>query len=447
VLEPGSIFIEKYKIERQLGQGGMGIVFAATHIDLADRVAIKVLHREMAGRADVVDRFLREAQASVRLKGEHVARIFDVGRTSDGVPYIVMEHLVGFDLMTLFRQRGKLPAGEVVDYILQTCEAMAEAHAQSIVHRDIKPANLFVASRPDGSPVIKVLDFGISKALDRDLQLTSSQAMLGTPAYMSPEQLRTSRDVDTRTDVWSLGVVMFELLAGVQPFDASSFGDLVVQVVTQPARPLVGSDLPRGLPAAVARCLERDPNARFQSVAELATAIAPFATNRAAGASAAERTRNILRRATMVTPLPQPVAEPFATAATTEMTSNGAVHAVPSVATAARASARRGWIAACFAVATVAAIAVVALTRGSTDAPASHALPEALIAPDAAEVAPPIDATAQAIARPVDAVAPAIAIAIDAGVAAVPPSDAAPKHHPSTIHRPAPAPDPLGTRY
>jgi serine/threonine protein kinase len=442
VLEPGSIFIGKYKIERQLGQGGMGIVFAATHIELADRVAIKVLHREMAGRSDVVDRFLREAQASVRLKGEHVARIFDVGRSADGVPYIVMEHLDGHDLMTMFRRRGKLPPGEVVDYILQTCEAMAEAHAQAIVHRDIKPANLFVASRPDGSPVIKVLDFGISKALDRDLQLTSSQAMLGTPAYMSPEQLRASRDVDTRTDVWSLGVVMYELLAGVQPFDASSFGDLVIQVVTQPAPALVGSDLPRGLPAAVARCLERDPSARFQSVAEVAAAIAPFATDRAAGASAAARTHNILRRASTMTPLPHPVAEPYISTATTEMTSNGAVHAVPSIATVARSSARRAWIAACFAAAAVAAVAVVAFTRSSPDAQVSppSIRPEPSVAIDAAEIAP-------SIAPPVDAAIPAIAIAVDAGVAAPVPVDAAPKRRPATVHRPPPPADPLGTRY
>jgi eukaryotic-like serine/threonine-protein kinase len=439
VLEPGSIFIGKYKIERVLGQGGMGVVFAATHIELADRVAIKLLHPEMAVRPDVVDRFLREAQASVRLKGEHVARISDVGRTSDGVPYIVMEHLEGCDLMTMFRSRGKLPPGEVADYILQTCEAMAEAHAQAIVHRDIKPANLFVASRPDGSPVIKVLDFGISKALDRDLQLTSSQAMLGTPAYMSPEQLRASRDVDTRTDVWSLGVVMYELLAGAQPFDASSFGDLVLQVVTEPARPLVGHDLPRGLAAVVARCLERDPRARFQSVAELAAAVAPFAMNRSAAASAVERTHNILRRAGTMTPLPHVALEPYVSTATTEMTSNGAVHAVASVATPR--SRARGWIAACFAMAVVAAFAVVALTRSSSDAPVPSTAPrpEPSVAIDAAVVARPSS-------PPIDAAAPAIAIVVDAGVVA-PPVDAAPKRRPGTVHRPPPPVDPLGTRY
>ena len=294
MLAPGSIFIEKYRIDRQLGEGGMGVVLAATHLQLDDRVAIKLLRADMVTRPDVVDRFLHEAQSSVRLKSEHVARIFDVGVAPDGVPYIVMEYLEGRDLNALFRARGALPAGELVDYVLQACEAMAEAHAQAIVHRDIKPANLFVTRRPDGSPLVKVLDFGISKALDRDLQLTSSQAMLGTPAYMSPEQLRASREVDTRTDIWSLGVLLYELLCGHQPFDAPSFGELVLQVVTTPAPPLP-VDSPRGIAAVVARCLERERDKRYRSVADLAAALAPFASNRQAGELAAARTASILR--------------------------------------------------------------------------------------------------------------------------------------------------------
>jgi eukaryotic-like serine/threonine-protein kinase len=454
VLEPGSIFIDKYKIERQLGEGGMGKVFLATHVHLAERVAIKVLHREMTTRVDLVDRFLREARASVRLKTEHVVRILDADRSPDGLPYIVMEYLDGRDLLAMFRQRGPLPVGEVVDYVLQTCEAMAEAHGQALVHRDIKPANLFVTQRSDGSTLVKVLDFGISKTLDRDLQLTSSQAMLGTPAYMSPEQLRASRDVDTRTDLWSLGVVMFELLAGSQPFDAPSFGELVIQVVTQPAPPLT-ADVPRGIATAIARCLERDPAARFQSVGELASAIAPFAADRAAGASAAQRVATILRNRVQSQPaLPiVQLAHASADGATTEMTSNGAVHAISSMSTVAPPSSRRGWIAAGTAVAAIAVIAVVALTTGGGDArPDDRSAPSASQPPQApAPSVMPI--TGPSV---IDAgVAMAADAAVDApasstAAASAPPVTLPPKRHPPVRRTAPPAAtepsDPLGTR-
>jgi eukaryotic-like serine/threonine-protein kinase len=444
VLEPGSIFIDKYKIERQIGEGGMGKVFLATHVQLADQVAIKVLHREMTTRTDLVDRFLREARASVKLKTEHVVRILDADRSPDGLPYIVMEYLDGSDLNAMFHRRGALPIGEVVDYMLQTCEAMAEAHAQALVHRDIKPANLFVAQRSDGTPLVKVLDFGISKTLDRELQLTSSQAMLGTPAYMSPEQLRASRDVDTRTDLWSLGVVMFELLTGAQPFDAPTFGELVIQVVTQPAPPVPGN-IPRGLGAAISRCLQRDAAARFQTVGELAAAIAPFASNRAAGANVAQRAATILKhRSQPVLPIAELTAaaqEALATGATTEMTSNGAVHAI-SEATHARPATRRGWIAASVAAAAIAVVAVVALSSAKTDKPPVVETAPVTMTPSAPVSPPP--------PVPVDA---GVAIELDAAIAptiatpAVKPATAPPKHQPPH-HSPAsqPPPDPLGTR-
>jgi eukaryotic-like serine/threonine-protein kinase len=440
VLEPGSIFIDKYKIERQLGEGGMGKVFLATHVHLAERVAIKVLHREMTTRGDLVDRFLREARASVRLKTEHVVRILDADRAPDGLPYIVMEYLDGSDLLAMFRQRGALPIGEVVDYMLQTCEAMAEAHGQALVHRDIKPANLFVTQRSDGTTLVKVLDFGISKTLDRDLQLTSSQAMLGTPAYMSPEQLRASRDVDTRTDVWSLGVVMFELLAGTQPFDAPSFGELVIQVVTQPARP-IGGGVPRGLAAAIARCLERDPSARFQTVGDLASAIAPYASDRVAGVSGAQRVATILRNRVQSQPA-LPIArlsqDAMISGATTEMTSNGAVHAMSTITEPA---SRRPWIVAGVAATVIAAVAVVALTTSSGDdvhtrSPAVQAAPTVMpIVVDAA-VALAADATVDA---PAEVAQPAVA------PVAPPPKRHPPVHH-TTTPVPAESPDPLGTR-
>ncbi|HEY1546168.1 MAG TPA: serine/threonine-protein kinase [Kofleriaceae bacterium] len=446
MLEPGSIFIDKYKIERQLGEGGMGKVFLATHVHLAERVAIKVLHREMTTRGDLVDRFLREARASVRLKTEHVVRILDADRAPDGLPYIVMEYLDGRDLLAMFRQRGSLPVGEVVDYMLQTCEAMAEAHGQALVHRDIKPANLFVTQRSDGTTLVKVLDFGISKTLDRDLQLTSSQAMLGTPAYMSPEQLRASRDVDTRTDVWSLGVVMFELLAGRQPFDAPSFGELVIQVVTQPAPP-IGGDVPRGLASAIARCLERNAAARFQSVSELASAIAPYASDRVAGVSGAQRIATILRNRVQsqpALPIAQLSQEAMVAGATTEMTSNGAVHAMSTVT---EPSSRRGWVVAGVAATIIAAVAAVALTTGGGA--------ERQRVESAAPAAPsitPIAADARAIAVAADAAIDApLQAPASAGVVTPPvPTTTPTKRHPPVRRTTTPVPaepaDPLGTR-
>jgi serine/threonine protein kinase len=447
VLEPGSIFIDKYKIERQLGEGGMGKVFLATHVHLAERVAIKVLHREMTTRGDLVDRFLREARASVRLKTEHVVRILDADRAPDGLPYIVMEYLEGRDLLAMFRQRGPLPIGEVVDYILQTCEAMAEAHGQALVHRDIKPANLFVTRRSDGSTLVKVLDFGISKTLDRDLQLTSSQAMLGTPAYMSPEQLRASRDVDTRTDVWSLGVVMFELLAGTQPFDAPSFGELVIQVVTQPARP-IGGGVPRGLAAAIARCLERDPAARFQTVGELASAIAPYASDRVAGVSGAQRVATILRNRVQSQPaLPIVQLAEASGGATTEMTSNGAVHAISSMSTVAQPSSRRGWIAAGIAIAAVVVIAVVALTTGGGDGAVRPVTSTQPASPPVAFDGGVALAADAAIDAPVPQPVPAAAAS---SASSASPTSPPPKRRPPVRRTTTPAStepnDPLGTR-
>ncbi|HRC54410.1 MAG TPA: serine/threonine-protein kinase, partial [Kofleriaceae bacterium] len=290
----GTILLNKYRIDRVLGQGGMGVVALAYHLQLQQPVAIKFLLPEVLDKHSVVQRFLREAQASVRLKSEHVCRVIDVGQLETGAPYMVMEYLEGLDLDALLRQQGRVHPGIAVDFMLQACEALAEAHALGIVHRDLKPSNFFLTQRADGSPLIKVLDFGISKTTSQvDENLTTTQSILGTPAYMSPEQLKASKYVDARSDIWSLGIVLYELLVGHRPFSASAFSELVLKVAMDPA-PVPAVALPPGLSEIVLRCLAKDADGRFVSVAELAYALAPYAQTGSVAASAVERTSRIL---------------------------------------------------------------------------------------------------------------------------------------------------------
>jgi serine/threonine-protein kinase len=276
----GEILVGKYRIDQVLGVGGMGIVVAATHIQLDQRVAIKFMLPEALEHPKTVERFAREARAAVKLRSDHVARVLDVGTLDTGSPYMVMEYLEGRDLATLLDERKTLPVDEAVDYVLQACDAIAEAHALGIIHRDLKPRNLFVTRRNDGTPLVKVLDFGISKMSGPgdDLSLTATQEVIGSPNYMSPEQLRSARLVDERGDMWSLGVILYELLSGVLPFEAESVTQLTVMVLQDQPRPLVElrAGIPEGLERVVFRCLEKDPARRVQNVAELAEALGPF---------------------------------------------------------------------------------------------------------------------------------------------------------------------------
>jgi serine/threonine-protein kinase len=288
---PGSLIAGRYRTERVLGQGGGGIVLAARHVELDELVAIKILKPEESQNPEVVMRFLREARAAVRIKGEHVTRVLDAASLEDGTPYMVMEHLEGTDLGALLEQSGSLPLGTAVDYILQACEALAEAHALGIVHRDVKPSNLFLTHRSDGTPSIKVLDFGIAKAIHPvdasrpDLGLTQTQTVMGSPQYMAPEQMRSSRRVDERVDVWGLGMVLYELLTGEPAFSAVSVPELFAMILQDPTPPLRERrpDAPPGLDAIVARCLAKDPGDRPSSVHELAALLGPFATPDSAG--------------------------------------------------------------------------------------------------------------------------------------------------------------------
>jgi eukaryotic-like serine/threonine-protein kinase len=287
----GVVLAGKYRVERVLGQGGMGVVVKALHLQLNQPVAMKFLLPEVLGNQQVVQRFLREAQAAVRLKSEHVARVIDVGSLESGAPYMVLEYLEGSDL-SIF-PRAQLSIGIVVDLMLQACEALAEAHSLGIVHRDIKPANFFLTRGSDGAPLLKVLDFGISKAPSTGSNLTATQSVMGTPAYMSPEQMRSSRDVDHRSDIWSLGVVLYELLQGAPPFGGDTFSSMVLKVVTDPL-PRMTVQLPGDLEAIVYHCLEKDPARRFQNVAELAQMLAPYAQSQTQAAITLQRTRSIV---------------------------------------------------------------------------------------------------------------------------------------------------------
>jgi serine/threonine-protein kinase len=281
--KPGDIIAEKFEVERVLGVGGMGVVVAARHIHLGQRVAVKFLRARAAENKEAALRFVREARAAVALQSPHVVRVTDVGTLATGLPYMVMEHLSGDDLSTVIEQRGALPVEEACDYVLQACEALAEAHAAGIVHRDLKPSNLFLTRKPDGSPFVKVLDFGISKAIDPSAQeqnLTATSSVMGSPLYMSPEQLRSAKKVDLRTDVWALGVILFELTTGRTPFEDETMTGLCAKIVADPPVSLraLRPELPLVFEGVVTRCLDKDVVRRYQSVGELATALRDLAS-------------------------------------------------------------------------------------------------------------------------------------------------------------------------
>jgi serine/threonine-protein kinase len=285
---PGDVLAEKYIVEHVIGAGGMGVVLAARHARLGQRVAIKFMQGNAARDKNAVARFLREAQAAAALSNEHVAKVYDFGTLESGEPYLVMEYLSGVDLKQVLRRDGPMAVADAVGAVLQACEAMTEAHARGIVHRDLKPANLFVTQRIDGTPLVKVLDFGISKVSDinaagRDQSLTPSGLVMGSPQYMSPEQVRDAKNVDARSDVWALGVILYELLTGESPFGGQTLGATYAKILSESPAPLAGKrpDVPPALATTVLQCLQRDVTRRVQSVGELAEKLLPFASGEA----------------------------------------------------------------------------------------------------------------------------------------------------------------------
>ncbi len=284
----GTLLDGRYRIERVLGAGGMGVVTLATHVALDRPVAIKLLHARSLASPEAVARFVREARAAVTVASDHVVRVLDVASLDSGEPYIVMEYLVGRDARAYFAEQKTLTVAEVVDVVAQACLGVGRAHRAGIVHRDLKPANLYVLDAPEREVplLVKVLDFGVSKIRRDEIgaheaSLTRSTAFLGTPLYMSPEQIRASRDVDARADVWALGCILHELLTGRAPFRRESLGLTCAAILVEEPEPLSRSraDVPRAVEAIVARCLEKDRDGRFSDGFDLAAALAPFASS------------------------------------------------------------------------------------------------------------------------------------------------------------------------
>jgi eukaryotic-like serine/threonine-protein kinase len=310
-LREGDILAGKYRVERVLGVGGMGVVVAAHHLHLDERVAIKFLLPEMLDHAESVGRFAREARAAVKIKSEHVARVLDVGTLDTGAPYMVMEYLDGQDLGTWIKQRGPLPIDQAVEFLIQACVAIAEAHGLGIVHRDIKPSNLFCVRGADGRLVIKVLDFGISKmtsfnALGPSIA-TRTSAIMGSPLYMSPEQMKSAKDADARADIWALGIVLYELLTGRVPFVGETVAEIIVKIATEAPEPLrtFRPHIAEGLETAFRRCTAKDRERRYRNVGELAVALLPYAPPSSRGA--VEKTAAIVQSAGLS---PRAVSEP-----------------------------------------------------------------------------------------------------------------------------------------
>lgn len=437
-LEPGTVLAGKYRIDRVLGEGGMGCVVEALHQELGSRVAIKFLLPQALANPDIVARFEREARATASLQSDHVVNVTDVGRFDDGSPYMVMEFLTGCDLASgLVRAGGKLPISEAVAYGIQAAIGLGDAHEQGIVHRDVKPSNVFLHARKDRRVVVKIVDFGIAKQTENlDTSLTQASAVMGSPKYMSPEQLRDAKTADARSDIWSLGVTLFEMVAGRTPFTAESMAVLHAEILASPA-PSVRAfrpEAPFELEAILNRCLAKDPANRFGSMAELRAALEQVAMATSAIAPSFVLTsERVLRTADPTPPTGFDATAIADRPSSPAVTTGGVSHTAPNAVVEPVAVAKGGPITAPGATASsklplvAAAIAVLALgaafaLRGRSEeatkapapvAPVSAASPAAK-APESAPVVTPEPAPA-----PAPAAVAAPAAAPEAGTDAV----------------------------
>jgi len=423
----GEVVAEKYVVERTLGIGGMGVVVAARDRLLDRTVAIKFLLPKLAGSDTAVQRFTREARAATRITSEHVVRLLEIEKLPDGTPFFVMEYLEGDDLRAVLRERGVLSPSLAVDYVLQAAQAVAEGHVKGVVHRDIKPSNLFLTQRADGTALIKVLDFGIAKTTERDepesTALTSSDDVrLGSPAYMPPEQLQDPRNVDTRSDIWSLGATLYELICGRPPFEGNGYLELATAILKEPPVPLserdVPSTVPRALEQVLRKCLEKDRNNRYTNAAELAAALAPFGSEdarmSAARVSGMFGSQSSLPAVTKAVPVSDDDCEPtLDVAGETNRNTPGSGRGrerrtsdVGAVASEAPPAANRNWL--IIGVAAVAIGAVFVLRSPTVSQPASNAAavpgpvatPAAAPATAAVEAKPVVTATPESPAEP-----------------------------------------------
>jgi serine/threonine-protein kinase len=278
---PGDVVGGKYRIVRLIGDGGMGTVYEAHHEFLETTVALKFLHSELAKRAGLGSRFLQEARVSARIRSPHVTHVTDVDQTADGSPYLVMELLHGEPLQQAMDRRGKLPVEQAIDFALQILSGLEAAHAIGVVHRDLKPDNVFIVPAT-GGPLLKLIDFGIAKlraSTEFQKGLTRAGVIMGTPEYMAPEQLFSAETVDHRADLYSLGVILFEMLSGRRPADGDDVETIVAAVVSGNVRHLAALEpsLNPGLVAVVERSLQPDRDQRFATALDMRRALAPFA--------------------------------------------------------------------------------------------------------------------------------------------------------------------------
>jgi hypothetical protein len=438
----GQVLAGKYRVERVLGRGGMGVVVAARHLQLERLVALKFLLPEACANPEAVARFLREGRAAVQIQGEHVARVTDVGTLEDGAPYLVMEYLNGQDLGAVLQARGPLPIPEAVGYVLQACEAIAEAHSVGIVHRDLKPANLFLARRPDGSALVKVLDFGISKASNPggtdNQSLTTTSAIMGSPLYMSPEQVRSSRDVDARSDIWSLGVILQELVAGRPPHMAETASALLASIVADAPEPLRyrRGDAPPELESIVLHCLQKDPARRYANVAELALALKPFGGRDAA--LSVERICRILGRPvepSVAPPPPQVQAPGVATDARGWASTQGAATAPGGLPKPSPGALAAGLVGGFVLLAAVAGGVVWFRSRAPATAepPVASEGPSAAAAPTPPPPAPAPPEPAPAVAPSTATASPTPSASASSAATSVRPVPARPRPAPGTV--------------
>jgi serine/threonine-protein kinase len=460
-LQPGTAVTPSIRLERRLGAGGMGSVWIAEHMALRTQVVVKFMAVELAASAEAVERFSREAAAAAQVKSPHVVQMLDHGVTPDGIPFIVMELLEGQDLGKFLAARGRLTVAETAEIIGQVCKALARAHERGIVHRDIKPDNIFLCAGFEGETFVKLLDFGIAKA---DARLggssgTKTGAMIGTPFYMSPEQIVGAKTIDWRTDLWSLGIVGYECVVGTRPFEEEIFGALAIRIHSGPMP--VPSEVQPGLPPAFdqwfSRACARDVNTRFASARELADALSRVA----GGGSLTSSTPSAgppVGGATMYEPQNTPpiASSPLARAGT------NAGMGLSTLAPRPVRSSAAAWTLAATAAAVVLTIGAVIIVKRTAvapapsaaaalhapSAPASAPLVPAAVVPSAAVVLPPLaandpPATGEPVAdASVRAPTPASAPARPQPAAAAPAQPrSAPPSKPAGSPRPAATPN------
>jgi serine/threonine protein kinase len=441
-LSEGSVVDGKYRIESQIAEGGMAVVFRATHVGLGQRVAIKFLKPAALSDAVLVERFEREARLLAQIASEHVVRVQDVGNFAGVGPYMVMEYLVGRDLGSIVEE-GPLPIIRAVDYVLQACDALAEAHALRIVHRDIKPENMFLAQRPSNTAILKLIDFGISKVAPKRgeganwAHATASDDRVGTPLYMSPEQLRSPKDVDQRADIWGLGVVLFELITGTQVFDAVDMPGLCASILTGAPKPLraVLPEAPMALEQVILKCLEKDPARRFRNVAELTQELMPFGP--VGTASRVVRIKQVVRRGGSSIRPPTPAAvSVYTVPIVVEQSAAGSdpVSAAAVEPPQGRWPLRRIGVVALAGLAVCGVLGLVAMTRSSptpfvpsTALPAvSTEAPSPVAPPQEANPILPAESSAPAVSSTSEVAAPPAAPARKAGAARTPSAASSP---------------------